>query len=264
MVDAHCHLNFHVFEKDYDEVIKRALQKGVSKIINVGTSIESSISAVKLSQKYDNLYAIVGIHPHHADKVSDDYIKELRKLAKNKKVLAIGEIGLDYYSYKSNGIVKPKIQKQVFEAQIKLANELKLPLQIHNRWAGVDVIKILEKNKHLLQKNPGMFHCFAGSLEVLENALKLGFYIGFDGNITYKGIAKGENVTLSTLCENTPLNRIIVETDSPFLTPEPFRGGRNEPSYAIIVGEFIAKIKGTSFEEIDKITTLNTHKIFKL
>lgn len=264
MIDAHCHLNFHSFEKDYDEVIKRALEKGVTKIINVGTSIESSEFAAALSEKYENLYAIVGIHPHHADKVTEGFIDKLKKIAKNKKVVAIGEIGMDYYSYKSNGIVDPKRQIQIFEEQIKLAWELDLPLQIHNRQAGDDLIKILVKNKHLLKKNPGMFHCFAGSLDVLSKALDLGFYIGFDGNITYEGIAKGESVSLLEICKNTPLNRIIIETDSPFLTPNPFRGGRNEPSYAIIVGEFIASIKGTSFEEIDKITTENTQKIFKL
>ena len=243
MIDVHCHLNFHAFEKDADEVIKRAINAKVVKIINVGTSIESSLKAVELSQKYDNLYSIVGIHPHHADKLNANWEIELKKIAQNKKVVAIGEIGLDYYSYRSNGIVDAKLQKKVFETQIQLAHDLGLPLQVHNRQAGEDIIAMLKHHKNLLMPNPGMFHCFAGNVEVLKDALDLGFYIGFDGNITYKGIAKGETVKLSELCKLTPVDRIVTETDAPFLAPEPYRGSRNEPSYVIIVGEEIAKIK---------------------
>lgn len=264
MVDVHCHLNFHAFRSDYDEVIKRAFEKGVTKIINVGTSIEASESALKLAQNYENLYAIVGVHPHHADKVEEGWEEDLEKLAKNKKVVAIGEIGMDYYSYKSNGIVDPKLQRKVFEAQIDIAEKFNLPLQIHGRQAGDDIIEILTKNKSKLQKFPGMFHCMAGNLDYLEKVLDLGFYVGFDGNITYEGLAPGEDTLLTTLIEHTPLDRIVVETDSPFLTPIPHRGSRNEPSYVIIVAEFIAKIKGTSISKIDKITTENIHKIYKI
>lgn len=264
MIDTHCHLNFHSFEKDFNEVIKRAFDKGVEKIINVGTSLESSQKAVELSEKYDNLYAIVGIHPHHADKLENGWEKELEKIAKNKKVVAIGEIGLDYFSYKSNGIVEPSLQKKVFESQIQLAKNLNLPLQIHNRQAGKDVIEILKSYKNILRKIPGMFHCFAGENEILTQALDLGFYIGFDGNITYDGLAPGESTSLKDLVKATPVDRIVVETDAPFLTPVPYRGSRNEPSYVIIVGESIAKIKNLSFEKINRITTKNTSKIFNL
>lgn len=264
MIDVHCHLNFHAFDNDLDEVIKRASSAGVKKIINVGTSIDSSKKAVELAQKYENLYAIVGIHPHHADKLDEDWEKELKKIAENKKVLAIGEIGLDYFSYKSNGIVDPEIQKQVFESQIELAHELKLPLQIHNRQAGEDIIKILLNHKSGLLSPPGMFHCFAGSVEVLKSALDLGFCIGFDGNITYDGIAKGETVTLNALCKQTPIDRIVTETDSPFLTPQPHRGSRNEPSYVIIVADFIAKIKDVSNDQIKEAATQNAERIFKI
>lgn len=264
MIDVHCHLNFHAFRKDTDEIIKHAFDAGVKKIINVGTSIESSLKAVELSQKYENLYAIVGIHPHHADKLNENWESEIRKIAQNKKVVAIGEIGLDYYSYKSNGIVEPKLQKRVFETQIQLAHDLGLPLQIHNRQAGVDIVEILKHHKNLLMPNPGMFHCFAGSIAVLKSALQMGFYIGFDGNITYKGIAKGETVELSELCRLTPIDRIVTETDAPFLTPEPYRGSRNEPSYVIIVGETIAKIKSISFEKLREMTTENAKRVFQL
>src|SRR6266568_696853 len=220
MIDAHCHLQFKAFENDYDAVIKDAFANDVTAIINTGTQLSSSRSAVDFAQKYDNLYAIVGVHPHHADKIQhhpevveasegvadvkqephnvdpDYWLHELEKHTKHPKVLAIGEIGMDYYSYQSNGIVEPKLQREIFVAQIELAHKAKLPLQIHNRQAGEDVIAVLKQNKHLLLNNPGMFHCFAGSKEVLIDALNLGFSIGFDGNSTYKGLAPGETVAL--------------------------------------------------------------------
>ncbi len=264
MVDVHCHLNFKAFEDDLDETIKKAKENGVEIIINTGTSLESSLKAVELAQKYDNLYAIVGIHPHHADKLEPGWEDKLKKIAKGKKVVGIGEIGLDYYSYKSNGIVDPKLQRQVFQAQIQMANDLNLPLQIHNRHAGEDIVEILSTHKNLLRKIPGMFHCFASTLEVLKKALDLGFYIGFDGNITYKGLAPGETVSLPDLCKNTPIERIVTETDAPFLTPQPHRGGRNEPSYVIITGAKIAEIKAISKEEIDFKTTQNAKQIFNI
>lgn len=264
MIDVHCHLNFHKFEKDCDEVIKRALNSGVEIIINTGTQISSSQAAVNLAQKYENLYAIVGIHPHHADKPEKEWEEELLKLGKQDKILAIGEIGLDYYDYASNGIVDPKLQKELFIKQIEIAYALKLPLQIHNRQAGEDVIKILNENKNKLQTTPGMFHCFAGSMEVLKSALDLGFYIGFDGNITYDGIAKGETTDLKELCKYIPIDRIVTETDAPYLTPQLHRGSRNEPSYVIITGEFIANLKDISFEEFDKQTTRNAKKVFNI
>lgn len=264
MIDVHCHLNFKAFENDVDEVIKGAKDAGVEKIINVGTSIESSINAVELTEKYEDLYAIVGIHPHHADKLDKGWEKEIDKLARKPKVLAIGEIGLDYYSYKSNEIVDPKLQKKVFEAQIEIAKNVDLPLQIHNRQAGADVIEVLRHHKSILRNLPGMFHCFAADFDILKKVLDLGFYIGYDGNITYKGIAKGEMVALCELLNKTPLERLVVETDAPFLTPQPYRGSRNEPGYVIITAKYIAKVLGVSFDEIETATTLNANKIFSL
>lgn len=264
MIDVHCHLNFHAFEKDYDEVIKKAKEDGVEKIINVGTSIESSIKAVELAKKYDNLYAIVGIHPHHADEVQNDYINELEKLTKYKKVVAIGEVGMDYYSYKSNGIVDSETQRNVFVKQVELSLKLNLPLQIHNRLAGKDIIDVLKNYRSRLLNPPGMFHCMSGDVELLKKILDFGFYVGFDGNITYGGIAKGEDTALSELIKYAPLDRIVTETDSPFLTPEPHRGSRNTPSYVILVGQFLAKIKAISLKEVEKVTSQNAKKIFYL
>lgn len=270
MIDVHCHLNFKSFADDYDSIIKQAEKAGVEKIINVGTSIDASKKAVELSKKYDNLYAIVGIHPHHADKLSghseldpESWVKQLENLASSKKVVGVGEIGLDYYPYSSNGIVDPKLQKEVFVEQIKLAHKLKLPLQIHNRQAGEDILQILSEHKSLLKNDyPGMFHCFAGTIEVLKKALELGFYIGFDGNITYDGIAKGETVTLPELVKYAPIDRIVTETDSPYLTPVPYRGSRNTPSYVILVGQEIAKIKGIPFDKVKEQTVKNAHSLF--
>lgn len=269
MVDVHCHLNFHIFEKDHDRVIKDAFVAGVTKIINVGTKIDSSMLAVELAQKYDNLYAIVGVHPHHADKLEDDWIKQLEQLVllcgtKKAKVVGIGEIGMDYYRYKSNGIVDKALQSEVFIKQIELAHKLKLPLQIHNRHAGNDILDVLINHKSKILNPPGMFHCFSGNIELLKKVLDLGFYIGFDGNITYKGLAAGEDTVLADLVRFAPLDRILIETDSPFLTPIPYRGTRNEPKYAIIVAQFIAQLKGVSVAEVIAQTIKNSHTIFSL
>lgn len=267
MIDVHCHLNFHAFAKDYKECIARAKDKGVSTIINVGTKIDSSEKAVLLAEEFDNLYAIVGVHPHHADKqdVASDWVKQLETLAQKPKVVAIGEIGLDYYRYQSNGIVDPAMQKNFFEQQLELAHKFDLPIQIHNRHAGKDILEILEHHRNLLKNDfPGMFHCFAGSPEILKKALDLGFLIGFDGNSTYPGLAPLETTSLTDLARLTPLDRMLTETDSPFLTPIPHRGTRNEPSYVIIVGEFLAKIKGVSFEQLDHQTEQNAKNLFHL
>ncbi len=316
MIDVHCHLNFHSYAKDYDQCIHDAKKAGVTTIINVGTKLDSSEKAVALAGEYDDLYAIVGVHPHHADKkdlgitiqdsgnqiasqarndeggvarlgvpqqlpasdqVSEDidggeerqdpdyWLKELEKLAKQPKVVAIGEIGLDYFRYQSNGIVDPELQKEIFEAQIQLAYTLGLPIQIHNRHAGKDVLEILKHHKNLLKSNqPGMFHCFAGDMNILKGALNLGFYIGFDGNLTYPGLAPGETTSLSDLAKATPLDRIVTETDSPFLTPIPHRGSRNAPERVILVGRFLATLKNISEHEMDQITTRNAQKLFSL
>lgn len=264
MVDAHCHLNFQAFDKDYDEAIKRSLDQRVEIIINTGTSIESSTKAVELAQKYENLYAIVGIHPHHADKVKKGWDKEITELTKMSKVVGIGEVGMDYYSYKSNGITDPKLQEKIFRKQIEISIESKLPLQIHGRHAGKDILRIVSSYKSQLLEIPGMFHCFAGNITYLEEVLNLGFYVGFDGNITYKGLAPGEDTALPDLVAKAPLERIITETDAPYLPPLPYRGSRNEPAYVIIVGNSIAKIKNTAFDVVNKTTSDNAKRVFNL
>jgi TatD DNase family protein len=266
MIDVHCHLNFNAFKDDYDEVIKSASASGVTKIINVGTKLDTSQKALELAQMYENLYAIVGVHPHHADKVElgSHWLRDLEVLAKKPKVVAIGEIGMDNYRYQTNGIVDVPLQKQIFEVQIDLSHRLKLPLQIHNRHAGKDIIEILYAHKNVLQNPPGMFHCMSGDLKLLKRVLDLGFYVGFDGNITYGGLAPGEDTDLKDLVKATPLDRIVVETDSPYLSPVPFRGERNEPKNAIIVADFIAALKGSDPQVARVCFLQNTHALFNV
>ncbi len=272
MIDVHCHLNFHKFENDYEEVMKRAFDAGVSTIVNTGTSVPSSRLAVELAQEFENLYAIVGIHPHHADKsdvefegeLHPDWLQKIEQLAKNPKVIGIGEIGMDYWNYRTNGIVPKDLQEDAFRKQIELSIKLQLPLQIHNRLAWDDTLGILLEYKSKLQDPPGMFHCFSGSISFTRKVLDAGFYLGFDGNISYKGVPPGEDTPLSELVSYAPLDRILTETDSPFLSPQRLRGSRNEPKNVIIVGRIIAEIKGVSFEEVESQTENNFAKVFKV
>lgn len=271
MLDAHCHMQFHKFEGDYDAVIKEAIKKGVTTIVNTGTSIDSSQKAVELAQRYDNLYAIVGIHPHHADKsdekyeglMPDDWLEQLENLAKQPKVIGIGEVGMDYWNYRTNGIVPKDLQEDAFRKQIELSIKLGLPLQIHTRLAWDDTLSILSDYKSKLQSPPGMFHCFSGSIEFTKRVLDMGFYLGFDGNVTYKGVPPGEDTELSELVKYSPIDRILTETDSPFLSPIPKRGERNTPGNIPIILDFIAKLKGISYNTLEAQIEANFKAVFK-
>ncbi|RJQ27481.1 TatD family deoxyribonuclease [Candidatus Parcubacteria bacterium] len=262
-IDSHCHLNFKAFEKDLDQVIQEAIDSNIKAIVNVGAKLDSSQKAVEIAQKYKYLYASVGIHPHHADKLEENWLKNLEQLAIQDKVIAIGECGLDYNYYRSNGIVDPKNQKEIFEKQILLAYRLKLPLEVHNRFAEKDLYEIISANKNHLQNPPGMIHCFSGSQEFLKKILNLGFYIGFDGNITYQGIAKGETTDLKDLVKYAPINRILTETDSPYLSPGPYRGTRNVPKNVIIVAEYIAELKKLPIKDLEDQIYNNFKTVFK-
>lgn len=271
MIDVHCHLNFHKFDEDVEEVIRRARESGVGTIINTGTSIPSSLKTVELAEKYEGLYSIVGIHPHHADKsdvefegiLVDDWLMELEKIAQSSpKIIGIGEIGMDYWNYRTNGVVPKDLQEDAFRRQIELSIKLQLPLQIHTRLAWDDTLSILSEYKELFLPVPGMFHCFSGSTDFARKVLDLGFYLGFDGNITYKGVPPGETTALADLVKYAPLDRILTETDSPFLTPAPYRGQRNEPQNVIIVGQEIARLKQISIEEVERQTILNANTVF--
>lgn len=272
MIDSHCHLNFHKFENDVDEVIRDSVSSGVSIIVNVGTSIESSRQAVELAQKFDNLYAVVGIHPHHADRtdvkfegeIQNDWLEKLEDLAQQHKVIGIGEIGMDYWNYKSNGVVEKKIQTDAFRKQIELSIKLSLPLQIHTRLAWDNTLSIVLDYKSQLQNVPGMFHCFSGDIEFAKKVLEAGFFVGFDGNITYEGVPPGEATALIDLVKYVPVDRILTETDSPYLSPIPLRGQRNTPKNIKLILDFIAKVKGINYNTIEAQVEKNFHSVFNI
>lgn len=253
LIDTHCHLDFKDFDADRDGVIDRAKNKGVVRIINVGSSVEGSHRAVELSKKYDIVYASIGVHPHDASKVTDEVIEEFKTLAKSDKVVAVGEVGLDYYRNLS-----PKdSQKAAFKKFIHLANSLKLPLIIHSREADADTLNILKSEKSKDQTS--VVHCFSGSRESLKECLDLGLYISFTCNLTFKNAGR-----LRELAKKAPIERIMLETDAPFLAPEGKRGKRNEPAYLTYLVEEWTKLTGLSKEDIERITTHNANKLFKL
>lgn len=261
MFDTHCHLNFQSFIKDIDSVVRRFKEKGGEGIIVVGAKIDSSLKAIKISQHYPICSATVGIHPHHIDSISSFEVirNELGKLAAQKEVIAIGETGLDYYHYKNYPSLTDKQkdkQQELFRLHLDIAYKLKKPVVIHCRQAQEDLFSILNnfiKNHRLT----GVFHCFSGDEDYLNIVLSLGFYVGFDGNITYP-----ENEDLRALVKLTPLNRLLVETDSPYLTPVPFRGQRNESANLVYITKAIAEIKNEITNKIASATTNNARLLF--
>lgn len=270
MLDAHCHMQFEKFLEDSDDVIKEAFSKGLTHLVNTGTSIDSSKKAIQLAEKYDNTFAIVGIHPHHADKTDEKYeglppenwLEQLEELAKHEKVIGIGEIGMDFWNYRTNGIVPVELQEDAFRKQIELSIKLRLPLQIHTRLAWNETLNILSDYKKDFQTIPGMFHCFSGSIEFTKKVLEMGFLVGFDGNITYGGEPPGEDTPLIDLVQYVPVDRILTETDSPFLSPIPLRGQRNTPSNISYILEFIAKEKGINYNILEAQVEKNFVSLF--
>ncbi len=250
LVDTHCHLNFKAFEDDVGRVIKRARGAGVRRIIIPGAAVDTSLRAVELAKKFEGVYATVGIHPHHVEKVGKNIEEEILKLSnKSGKVVGVGETGLDYFKAGSRGR-----QKDLFRSHLELARRRGLPVVIHNREAGGDVLRIINNFKGKIR---GVFHCFSGDEVLFEKVIKRGFYVGIDGNVTY-------NRSLQGLVKKIPLKSLLLETDSPFLTPIPCRGLRNEPKNVRIVAEFVAKIKEVSLGKIAKETTRNAKRLFKI
>lgn len=253
LIDTHCHLDFKDFKDDMDVVLKRSRDSGIKFIINVGSSMEGTARSIKLSEENDFIYAAVGIHPHEADSVTENDIKLFAEFLKKPKVVAIGEIGLDYYK----NISSHENQKKLFIRLLETAKLAKLPVIIHNRDAHMDVIDIL-KNIAGNSAN-GVIHCFSGDEKFLKICLDMGFFISFTCNITYKN---ADN--LREIVKLAPMDRLLLETDAPFLAPQAFRGKRNEPVYVKYAAEEVARIKSLSFEEVAKITTENAIKLFKL
>ncbi|MFA5155816.1 MAG: TatD family hydrolase [Candidatus Omnitrophota bacterium] len=252
LIDTHCHLDFPEFDSDRDEVLKRANLSGIGYVINVGSSIEGSRKSLELANKYGCVYAVAGIHPHEADNPGKEAIAEIRKIAlSSNKVVAIGEIGLDYY----RNFSKAENQQPLFVSLIELAKELNLPLVLHSRQAEADTLSILKKYLPL----KAVVHCFSGGEEFLKDCLGLGFFVSFTCNITYK---KAEN--LRAVAKLAALERIMLETDCPYLSPEGMRGKRNEPSSVKLLAEEMARIKGISPEQVAEATTANAVHFFKL
>ena len=250
-IDTHCHLDFADFDKDRDEVIARAKAQGLSYIINIGSTLQGSLKSLELSRQYDFIYASIGIHPHDADDFDEDALSKLSDLAQKDKVAAIGEIGLDYY----RNLSSPENQRKLFNALLKLANDLGLPVIMHTRNAQEDTLKIL---KNLLPKKV-VVHCFSGDSNFLKECLNLGFFVSFTCNITYKNAS-----TLRELIKIIPLERLMLETDAPYLAPQELRGRRNEPAYLKYVAQEIAQVRQMSIEEVAKVTSDNAKGFFNL
>lgn len=253
LFDTHVHLNADQFQDDVEEVIERALDAGVKQMVVVGFDEKTIKGAMELAEKYEFIYASVGWHPVDAIDMTDDHLKWLEELASHPKVVALGEMGLDYHWDKS-----PKdVQKEVFRKQIRLAKKVKLPIIIHNREASQDIIDILkEEGAHEVG---GIMHCFSGSVEIAKQCIDMNFYISLGGPVTFKNAKKPKEVAKAV-----PLDRLLIETDCPYLAPHPYRGKRNEPAYVALVAEKIAEIKEMSVEELGKITTDNAKKLFHI
>ncbi|MCX5687216.1 MAG: TatD family hydrolase [Candidatus Omnitrophica bacterium] len=253
LIDTHCHLDFKDFNDDRLAVLKRSRDSGIDVIINVASSMEGTARSIQIAGENDFVYASAGIHPHEADSVNDNDIKLFADFLNKPKVVAIGEIGLDYYK----NISSKENQKKLFIRLLEIAKNMSLPLIIHNRDAHIDMIDTL---KNIIGSSVnGVMHCFSGDEKFLKICLDMGFFISFTCNITYKNAG-----SLREIVKLVPMDRLLLETDAPFLAPQHFRGKRNEPMYVRYVAEEVAKIKGFDFNKIANITTENAKKLFKL
>lgn len=259
LIDTHCHVNFASYDEDRAAVIQRSIQANVTRIIIPATDLLTSQQAIDLSVDYTGIYAAVGVHPNSTAAFDPGNIEALKAMAQREKVIAIGEIGLDYYWDDS----PEAMQKRAFEQQLELAAKLELPVIIHNRDASDDVMAILEAwvktLPESLKHRPGVMHSFSAPLEIAERALSAGFYLGFTGPITFK---KAED--LRRIAAAVPTDRLLVETDGPFLTPHPFRGKRNEPAYIPLIVDRLAALHHMPANDMGRMTTENAERLFLL
>ena len=252
LFDTHAHLNDPAFDPDREELMASFADAGVGLVMNAGCSLESSRDIVQMAEKYPWLYASVGSHPDSADEVNEEVLEEYRKLCKlSNKVKAIGEIGLDYY-YED---IPREIQQRAFRMQMELARELDMPVIVHERDAHNDGLAIVKEFPTV----KGVFHCYSGSAEMARQLVNLGWYIGFTGVLTFKNARKAVETAASI-----PLDRIVLETDCPFMAPEPFRGKRNHPGYLYRMAEKLAEIRGISLEEVHAATLENGKRLYRI
>ncbi|NHZ86003.1 MAG: YchF/TatD family DNA exonuclease [Planctomycetia bacterium] len=250
LIDSHCHLYMGSWSNNLDVVLVRAKERGVSKIICPGIDIESSWQSLTIAKNYANVYAAAGIHPHDASNAPDDYIDQLRDILVQSKIVALGEIGLDYY----RNISDANTQRKVFKQQLQLAKEMNLPVIVHNRAADADIIHLIQQASPIR----GVAHCFTSDLITAKIFLEMGFYISFAGNLTYK------NSELPKVAKEIPLDRLLIETDAPFLSPMPYRGKENEPSRLKYIADKLAECLAVSCEIIELATQNNADRLFSL
>ena len=253
LIDTHAHLDDPAIYDQLEDVLARAAEAGVERIVNIGCDWKSSLMSVRLADKYEQVFSTVGIHPHDADTLDEQMAERLFELAQAEKVVAIGEIGLDYYH---DHCPRP-VQQKAFRRQIALAKELAMPITIHDRDAHGDVMRIVREER--AGQNGGIFHCYSGSWEMAKECLRLGFYISFAGPVTYHN-ARG----LLEVAQNVPLDKFLIETDSPYLSPHPYRGKTNEPARVALVAEKIAEIKGLSYETVASQARANAMAVYGL
>lgn len=254
LIDSHCHLNFNAFDDDRSEVIARAKETGVVAIINPATNLADSRQIVALAEAIPELYAAVGFHPNDAADCNDEALTQLRELAGHPKVVAIGEVGLDYYRDEAP---RP-VQRRVFERQLALASEVGKPVIIHQRDSAADAMAVLRQWGAKRDHAGLVLHSFSGDREMAEEALDLGFYIGISGPVTFKNVRD-----LPEIVAALPSERLLVETDAPFLSPHPFRGKRNEPARVKLIAERVAELKKRSLAEMSRRLSENTVSLFK-
>jgi TatD DNase family protein len=252
MIDTHAHIDFNAFEDDRDDVIKRAFENGLTAIIIPGVEPKDYGRLLDLSSRFDNIFCGMGVHPHNAKDANEEVYQTILENSKNENVKAIGEIGIDYYY----DFAPKDLQQEVFRRQLQIAKQVDLPVIVHNREADDDILRIIDEEQNGNLK--GVLHCFSSSVEVMEKAIDLGFHISFTGNITFK------KSDLKEVVEKVPLDRIMLETDSPFMTPVPNRGKRNEPSNVRFVAEKISEIKSISINEVIEMTSRTAKNLFNL
>ncbi len=253
LADSHAHLGMPQFNGDRDEVIQRAIDRGVELIFTVGTDVGDCRKAIEIARRSDRVFAIIGIHPHDARHFNETTYSDLKTLSADAKVKAIGEIGLDFF----RNLSPRETQVARFRQQIHLAKDLGVPIVVHARYAQKEVLAVLREEG--VQEIGGILHCFSGDYDMAKSCMDLGLFISIPGTITYKNSSG-----LRKVVKEIPLDRILVETDCPFLAPMPYRGSRNEPAYVKITASKLAEVKGLSFDEVARITSKNAKTVFRL